>query len=153
MPESGKSYSDYAQHLATLMNGMLFLAGFTFTVVAILLTSLPNPEAVLSQLTFLFLTAVFYLCVFIAGFFSVEETYYCEHIPPSTRRMTIMNVLLFLALILFSLAFPLLFFLWDLTLLAAASGLMWLFFVTSAFLFIYTPFRKWRKDNSTSSKT
>lgn len=136
MLESGKSYSDYAQNLSNVMNGMLFFAGFTFTVVAILLTFLPDPKDLQSQLTLLFLTAIFYLTVFIAFFFMIEVTHYVEK-PPLTERGRIINALVFLTFLLIGLTFPLLFLLWDLTSLAAISGLIWLVFGISIFLFAF----------------
>jgi O-antigen/teichoic acid export membrane protein len=135
MLESGESYPEYAQNLSNVMNGMFFFAGFTFTVVAILLTFLPNPKALQSQLTLLFLTAVFYLTLFIALFFMVRVTFYVE-MPPLTGHAWVVNVLIFLTFLLIGLTFPLLFLLWDLTLLAAISGSMWLIFVLSIFLFV-----------------
>ena len=118
------------------MNGMFFFAGFTFTVVAILLTSLPNPKALQSQLTLLFLTAIFYLTVFIAFFLLIEVTFYVE-MPPLREHGGMLNALIFLTFLLIGLTFPLLFLLWDLTLLAAVSGLIWLLFGISIFLFIF----------------
>lgn len=144
MPESGKSYSDYAQNLSNVMNGMLFFAGFILTVVAILLTSLPNPIAMQSQLILLFLAAVFYLTVFLAIFCLIEVTYHCENIPPLTRRKRMANALVFLTFLLIGLAFPLLFLLWGLTSLVIISGLIWLLFAVSIYLFIWAPFQKMR---------
>ena len=152
MPEGGKSYSGYAQNLSNVMNGMLFFAGFTFTVVTILLTSLPNLRTVPSQFTLLFLTAIFYLTIFIAIFVEIEVAYYSENVPPSTKRVRIANALLFLTYFMIGLAFPLLFILWDLILLATISGLIWLLFAVSVFLFIFRPFQKWRAGKGKSGK-
>jgi hypothetical protein len=155
VPESGKSYPEYAQNLSNVMNGMLFFAGFTFTVVAILLTSLPNPQALQSQLTLLFLTAVFYLTLFIAFFFLVRVTFYVE-MPPLRRSSGLVNLLVFLAFLLIGLTFPLLFLLWDLTFLATISVLIWLIFGISIFLFVFKRKmkmdRKRRMDKGVSDK-
>jgi O-antigen/teichoic acid export membrane protein len=155
VPESGKSYSDYAQNLSNVMNGMFFFAGFTFTVVAILLTFLPNPKALQSQLTLLFLTVIFYLTVFIASFFMIEVTHYVEKPQLGERGRTI-NALVFLTFLLIGLTFPLLFLLWDLTSLAAVSGLIWLVFGVSIFLFVFKRKievdRKRRADKDVSDK-
>jgi hypothetical protein len=148
--EGGKSYSEYAQNLANVMNGMLFFAGFTFTVVAILLTSLPNPKTIQSEFTLLFLTAIFYLTVFLAIFFLIEVTRHIEKAPPLTRQRRIVNVLVFLTFLLIGLAFPLLFLLWDLTSLATISSLMWLLFAISILLFVFMPFQKWRAEKAKS---
>lgn len=152
MLEGGKSYSDYAQNLANVMNGMLFFAGFIFTVVAILLTSLPNPRNIQSQFTLLFLTAIFYLTVFLAFFFLINVTYHIEKAPPLTRQGRIVNVLILLTFLSIGLAFPLLFLLWNLTMLAAISSLMWLLFATASYLFVFKPFHEMRTGKGKSDK-
>jgi hypothetical protein len=134
--ESGKGYSDYAQNLSNVMNGMLFFAGFTFTVVTILLTSLQNPKALQTEFILLFFTAIFYLTVSIAFFFLIRVTFFIE-MPPLMKHGMMLNALIFLTFLLIGLTFPLLFLLWDLTLLAAVSGLMWVVFGTSIFLFVF----------------
>ena len=143
MSESGKSYPDYAQNLSNLMNGMFFFSGFTFTVVAILLTSLPNPKALQSQLTLLFLTTVFYLTLFLAFETLVEVTFHVE-MPPLKEHGGMVNALIFLTFLLIGLTFPLLFLVWNLTWLAAISGLIWLMFGISIFVFVFK--RKTKMD-------
>ena len=134
------------------MNGMLFLAGFTFTVVTILLTSLPNPKATQSQLMLLFLSSVFYLSIFVAVFAMVEIPRYASRVPPLTKRSRIGNILIFSTFLLIGLALPLLFLVLDLTLLALVSGLTWLFFAISTLFFVHRPFRKWRATQSDKIK-
>ena len=144
MSESGKGYSDYAQNLSNVMNGMLFFAGFIFTVVAILLTSLPNPKTLQSEFTLLFLTAIFYLVVFLAVFALMEVPRHAGNVPPVTRRVRMINALVFITFLLIGLTFPLLFLLWDLTTLAITSSIIWLGLAISSFVFIFKPFQKWR---------
>jgi len=150
VPEDGKSYADYAQNLSNVMNGMLFFAGFTFTVVAILLTSLPHPKALQSQLTLLFLTVIFYLTLFIAFSFLIRVTFYIE-MPPLREHAEIMNALIFLTFLLIGLTFPLLFLLWGLTLLAFISGVIWLIYCLSIFYFVFT--EKIEKDRKRRART
>jgi hypothetical protein len=128
------------------MSGMLFLAGFTFTVVTILLTRLTHPVTMQSQLILLFFTVFFYLLVFLASHFAIEVIYYCGYVPYLTKQTKITNTLVVLVTLLVGYAFPLLFLLWDLTLLATISGLIWTFFAIAVLLFIYLPFQKWRKN-------
>jgi len=150
VPEDRKNYSDYAQNLSNVMNGMFFFAGFTFTVVAILLTSLPHPKALQSQLTLLFLTAIFYLTLFIAFSFLIRFTFYIE-MPPLREHGEIMNALIFLTFLLIGLTFPLLFLLWDLTLLALISGVIWLIFGLSIYFFVFA--EKTEKDRKRRTRT
>ena len=144
MSESEKNYADYVKHLSNLMSGMLFLAGFTFTVVTILLTRLPDSSSVQSQLILLFFTVFFYLLIFLASHFAIEVIYYCESIPQLSIKTKITNTLVVLVILLVGFAFPLLFLLWELTLLATISSLIWTFFAIAIFLFVYVPFQKWR---------
>ncbi|MEM2147668.1 MAG: hypothetical protein QXJ94_03585 [Candidatus Bathyarchaeia archaeon] len=146
MSEDEKNYSDYVKHLSNLMSGMLFLAGFTFTVVTILLTRLPNPNVMQSQLILLFFTVFFYLLIFLASHFAIEVIYYCGCVPYLSKRTNITNALVVLVIILVGFALPLLFLLWDLTSLATISSLIWLFFAIAIFLFIYMPYQKWRRN-------
>jgi hypothetical protein len=142
--EGEKNYSDYVKHLSNLMSGMLFLAGFTFTVVTILLTRLPHLSSVQSQLILLFFTVFFYLLIFLASHFAIEVIYYCESIPPLSIQTKITNPLVVLVILLVGFALPLLFLLWELTSLATISGLIWVFFAIAIFLFVYMPFQRWR---------
>jgi len=151
LPEDGKNYSDYAQNLSNVMNGMLFFAGFTFTVVAILLTSLPNPKTLQSQLIFLFFTGTFYLTVFLAFDFMVDVTFYIE-MPLLKESGKKLNVLMFLTFLLIGLTFPLLFLLWNLTVLATISSLMWIIFGMSIFQFVFKEKVKMDRKRATSKE-
>jgi len=150
MPEDGKSYADYAQNLSNVMNGMFFFAGFTFTVVAILLTSLTHPKALQSQLTILFLTVIFYLTLFLAFNLLIRVTFHIE-MPPLREHGEIINALIFLTFLLIGLTFPLLFLLWDLTLLAFISGVIWLVFGFSIYFFVFT--EKIEQDRKRRART
>jgi len=56
VPHDESDYSDYIKHLSNLGGGLLFISGFMFTVITILLTQLPNLNSPQSQLnSFLFL--------------------------------------------------------------------------------------------------
>ncbi|MGB9676346.1 MAG: hypothetical protein ACPL0C_04085 [Candidatus Bathyarchaeales archaeon] len=145
MTEDRNNYSDYVKHLSNLMSGMLFLAGFTFTVVTILLTRLSNPNTVQSQLILLFFTVFFYLLIFLASHFAIEVIYYCEGVPQLSIQTKITNALVVLVILSVGFAFPLLFLLWELTSLATISCVIWMFFAVAIFLFVYMPFQKWRR--------
>lgn len=106
MSEGEKNYSDYVKHLSNLMSGMLFLAGFTFTVVTILLTRLPNPNTVQSQLILFFFTVFFYLLIFLASHFAIDVIYYRGCIPHLSKQTKITNSLVVLVILLVGFAFP-----------------------------------------------
>ena len=151
MLEGGKNYPDYAQNLSNVMNGMLFFAGFTFTVVAILLTSLPNPKTLQSQIIFLFFTGTFYMTVFLAFDFLVEVTFYIE-MPPLKELGKNLNALMFLTFLLIGLTFPLLFLLWNLIMLGTISSLMWIIFGISIFQFVFKEKVKMDRKRATSNE-
>lgn len=127
------------------MSGMLFLAGFTFTVITLLLTRLPDLYNVQSQLILLFFTVFFYMLIFLACHFAIEVIYYCECTPPLSRSTKITNALVVLVILLVGFAAPLIFLLWNLTALAFTSCLVWSFFAAAIFFFIYMPFQRWRR--------
>jgi hypothetical protein len=147
LEDNKESYPDYAQHLSNLMNGMMFLGGFIFTAVTILLTFVPNLTSAHVQLTLLFLTMVFYLAVLSGGTYAVEELYYLEHVPPLTKHIMAQSAMTFLVFVLFGVTFPLLFLLWDLITLTTISGLIWLVIVIYSVFSIWIPYQKWRRNN------
>lgn len=148
MSNNGKDYSDYIQHRSNVENGILFLAGFTFTAITILLTQLPDPNSLQPQLILLFLAVFFGLLFFVSGFSMVEMIYHCKDIPPLTRRIRFLNALLVLVANLSGFAVSLLFLLWNLTMLAMVSGIIWVFLIIANILFVWKPFQEYRKTIS-----
>ena len=138
-------YSDYIKHLSNLGSGLLFISGFMFTVITILLTQLPNLNSPQSQLTLFFFSVIFNLATFLAFFVTMEGIYYCRRIPPLSKRRAIINMLNLLVTVMIGLTVTLLFLLWNLTFLVITSGIVWMGFVISGFFFVWKPFTEYRK--------
>ena len=138
-------YSDYIKHLSNLGGGLLFISGFMFTVITILLTQLPNLNNPQSQLILFFFSLIFNLATFLAFFTTIEGIYYCRHVPPLSKRRTVINVLSLLITMMIGLTVTLLFLLWNLTFLVITSGIIWMGFVISGFVFVWKPFTEYRK--------
>ena len=143
--ENEKDYSDYVQHMSNLFNGLLFMLGFMFAVFAIVLTQLPDPSALSAQLTMFFFSILLGLIGFLALAIGSHVLYFCKRVPPLSKRIIALNTLHWLVCILEGLTVPLLFALWNLPLLAFASGIVWVLFTIADIVFIIRPFRKYRK--------
>ena len=83
MREQAEDYRDYTNHLSNLAKGLIFILGFMFTVITILLTQLPNPGTLQNQVTLIFLSIIFHVTAFFAFLFTLEPIYYCKKLPPS----------------------------------------------------------------------
>jgi len=138
-------YSDYIKHLSNLGGGLLFISGFMFTVITILLTQLPNLNSLQSQLILFFFSVVFNLATFLAFFTTIEGIYYCKRLPPLSKRHAVINVLGLLITMMTGLTVTLLFLLWNLTFLVITSGIVWIGFAISEFVFVWKPLTKYRK--------
>jgi hypothetical protein len=138
-------YSDYIKHRSNLGSGLFFVLGFMFTVITIVLSRVPNLDSLQSQLILLFFTGVFNLVGFLAFLLTIEGIYLCRRVPPSSKRLTVINVLGFLVTILMGFSVTLLFLLWNLTFLVVASGIVWALFVIAEFVFVWKPFAEHRK--------
>lgn len=148
MSENERDYSDYIQHMSNVVSGLFALGGFIFTAITILLTQLPNPNTLQSQLVLLFLAVFFDLLMFVSSFSTVEMIYHCRDIPPLTRRIRFLNALLTLVANLSGFAVSLLFLLWNLTMPAIVSGLVWGFLVIAIIFLEWKPFQEYRKTAS-----
>ena len=148
LSKNEEDYSDYLRHRTNLVSTLSLLAGFTFTVITMLLTQLPNPSRLQSQLTLFFLAVLFDLFVFLVEYNRTASIRLCRKVPPLTRAIAIDNGLISLGVCLWGVAVTLMFLLWDLTFLAIASGVVWAAFMASDYIFIMKPFQEHRKTIS-----
>jgi hypothetical protein len=96
-------------------------------------------------LTFFFFSVIFNLATFLAFFVTIEGIYYCRRVPPLSKRFAVINVLSFLVTIMIGLTVTLLFLLWNLPFLVITSGIVWMGFVISGFVFVWKPLTEYRK--------
>jgi hypothetical protein len=148
MTHEGEDYSDYSRHINTSISGLTLISGFTFTAITLLLTRLDNPSSLGSQLMLLFLVILFYLNGSIAEHLSVETLYFCKKVPPQTQKIAIRTALMFLSYVLFALAIPFMFLLFDLVYLSVVTFIIWFFVVLADLIFVYKPLRENRKRHT-----
>jgi len=143
-----EDYSDYSRHINTTISGLTLIDGFAFTAITLLLTRHDQPSSLASQLVLLFLTILFDLNSLIVQHLGVETLYYCRKVPPKTRKVAVRTALMFLSSVLFGMAIPLMFFLFDLVYLSVATAVIWLLVVLAGFVFTYRPLRGYRKKHA-----
>ena len=148
MSKNEKDYSDYVEQFYNLTNGLHFFAGFTFTSITILLTQLPDPNSIYSQLTLFLLALLFYSFIFLALYARAEVTYFMKNRPPLSKRRTAFNLAILLVFSMSGLTIILMFLLWNLVYLALTSGITWTLYIISVFIFIVKPFQEHRKKVS-----
>lgn len=136
-------YSDFLTQLSGLTSELSLFCGFTLTVITILVTNLPDPSVLLAQISLLFLTIMLNLLQFLLGWVMTMRTIFCRYLPlKSIRYSNIFNPLLFLCLCLWGLSVVLIYLLWNLTYLAVASAIVWIFFLSIAHVFFWRQFRE-----------
>ncbi len=145
MTQNGKDYSDYMKFLSNLASGQAFLAGFTFTVIVLLLTRLPDPSSISSQLVLFFLTVMFGLFMFLWTSLNVELLYSVKNIPKSTKRMDLLRVLVVIADMMSGASVMLIFLLWNLIYLFSASLAMYAIIIIVDIFGIVKPLQEYRR--------
>lgn len=59
----------------------IFLCGFTFTILTLLVINLPDPNTLISQLILLFITVMFDLLLYLILLINVEALQFCRNVP------------------------------------------------------------------------
>ena len=136
-------YSDFLSQLSGLTSELSLFCGFTLTVITILVTRLPDPSVLLAQVSLFFLTVMLNLLQFLLGWVMIMRTLFCRYLPlGDIRHSEVFNPLLFTCLCLWGLSVVLIYLLFDLTYLAAASAGVWLFFIIVAYIFLWRRFKE-----------
>jgi len=143
-----EDYSDYIKYLSNVVSIFSFFAGFTLTTITLLITLLPDPSSIMSQLTLFFLAVLFDLSLFFMGCNVILVIYFCRNVPPLTKRLATITTLGTTVLQLGGIGIVLMFLLFDLIYLALASGVVWTLVVTATFIFTYKPLKEYRKTRA-----
>lgn len=143
-----KDYSDWIQYMSNVANTLSLFSGFTFTSITILLTLLPDPRQISSQITLFLLSALLDFFLFLMGWQTIFVIYHCRSVPPLTRGMAIASRLWFSSFGLLCIAVTIMFLLWNLTYLAFASGLALVLVLILFYTFAWKPYIKFRKVQS-----
>ena len=150
MSERDEHYEQYFSHNRAIASTLSLFCGFIFTAITLLLTSYPNIQDSLAQITLFFLTFVFYVSLYTLMDNLEMGFHYIEKVPPLTLRVAPFFRLL-IVFYLFGTAVVLMFVLFGLLNLAVVSGTLWAIFVLVSILSIVRPFikqsvaREWMK--------
>ena len=150
MPKNEKDYSDYIQHLSTVSNSISLLTGFTFTSITVLLTLLPDPSLLFSQITLFLLMFLLYLLHFLSNWVTTESIRHCRRVPKLKRSTSVFNLLMFMAAPLFGVAILLMFLIFNLIYLTLISLVVQISFLILVYITIWKPFLEYRKKPSES---
>ena len=133
MTDNEKEYREYLKDLSDLRVTMLSLfSGFTFTTIVLLLNQLPDPHAVLSQITLLFLAVMFELFLFLLQWqttikMGMWSDFKITSPPPRSRwELTVFNTIMSSAFTLWGISLAIILLLWSLKYLALAAGIAWI---------------------------
>ncbi len=148
MSANEKDYSSYLAYESMAVQVLALLCGFTFTSITVLLTLLPDPKQVLSQVTLFFLAFMFDLMLFMLSFAMFYLAFCVKAVPPEAKGRRSMMWLWFLIFSLWGISIVLMFLLWNLIYLALTSGIMYALFAILTVIFVWKPaielFRKLR---------
>jgi hypothetical protein len=127
--ENEAEYTEYVKAVDRSRVTMLSLfSGFTFTAITLFLVQLPDPSSFISQLTLFFLVVLFDLCLFLLAWQTIIMigTWNVSKTPARSKwELSVFNLLLIIAFILWGWSVVLMFLLWNLTFLTMVSGVLW----------------------------
>ena len=137
MSANEKDYSSYLAYESVAIHVLALFCGFTFTAITILVTRLPDPTQIMSQVTLFFLAFLLDLMQFTL-FFAIFYLVYCiKEVPPETKMRRKVAWLYYLSFSLWGVAIVLMFLLWNLTYLALASGIMYALFTILGYILVF----------------
>jgi hypothetical protein len=142
-----KDYSDYIKHLSNMGNMYSFLSGFMFTAITVLITRLPDPSSIMTQVVLFFMALMLDIFIFYMGNFYQGVIYLCKNVPSYSGRKSLFNLLSDASVILgLGGTTMLLFLLWNLTYLALAQTIAWVLTSIATYKSIFKPYYK-KKGN------
>ena len=146
MSEDENNWSDYIKHRSNLINIFALLCGFTFTAITILVTRLPEPDSLSSQLILLFSSTLLDLFVFLLLLNTVNIFSYIQRIPQPTMTTNIISILSVVSIGLWGYLLPFVFLLLNLTMIGSTATVIWTLILALGVAFIWKPFEQRRKN-------
>ena len=146
--ESSSDYSDYLKYISTISGITALFAGFDFTVLTLLLTRLPDPSTVPAQITLYAMAVLFLILIYLVGWTGMLLMYLWRRIPPMTPRMRASAVLVFGAHLSVCAPVFLMFFLWQMTVLASVTLLTWIAFAIASYVHIWRPLTRFKQTRN-----
>jgi len=149
MPEVEEDYSDFIGHLANASSIASLFAGFTLTVLFILITRFPDPSPILIQSVLFLLSFLFDLFTFLVSWLGNLDIRYIKDLPPYTKGMKACGFLESFGISAFGIVMVLVFIFFKLDGLALISLMTWSVFMIMSYFFTYKPtFEKRRMKSS-----
>ncbi|MFW9810452.1 MAG: hypothetical protein ACFFE6_13825 [Candidatus Thorarchaeota archaeon] len=145
MTTEKKDYSDYISFLINGVNIASLFSVFTFTVITLLVTQLPDPSLFIAQVILFFLALIFELLLFIISWSFWYILYFCEYVPPMTGTAKLATLFAFAMYQMFGIVIIMMFLLLNLESLAFAAFLMWLIFIILIYFFNYRPLTRFKE--------
>lgn len=145
-----EDYSDWIQYMSNVTHALSVFSGFTFTSITILLTLLPDPSQISSQVTLFLLSILLDFFLLFMGWQTMLLVYYCKNVPPLTTRLRLSSRLWFSSFGLLCMAVTTMFLLWNLTYLALASAIAFVLVMIIFYRFALKPYIKFRTAQSPS---
>jgi len=139
LTSNGDDSSGYVNSITSIIKGMYFVAGFTFTVVALLLTLLKDPTSMFFQVILFLLNTLLDLSIFLAAWYAIHLSTIFPYAPHITRGLNAATFLTFIVAALTTLITTLLFFLFGMVYLGLVSSIEWVVLDISAYYFIMKP--------------
>jgi len=131
-----------------------FFSGFMFTAIIVLITRLPAPSSIMTQLVLFFMAVMLDIFMFCMGRFYQAVVYLCKNVPVYSGRKNLFNLLSDVSVILgLGGTTVLLFLLWDLIYLALAQTVAWVLTSIAVYKSILEPHYEKRKHSETTSSS
>ena len=145
---TSSDYSDYLKYISTISGITALFAGFDFTVLTLLLTRLPDPSSVPAQIILYVMSVLFLILIYLVGWTGNLLMYLCRRVPPMTPRLRATAVLVFGAHLSVCTPVFLMFFLWQMTVLASATLVTWIAFAIISYVYIWRPLIRFKQTRN-----
>ncbi len=152
MSKYENDWSDYIKHRSNLINIFALLCGFTFTAITILVTRLPEPNSLASQLILLFSSTLLDLFVILLLLNTLNIFSYIQRIPQPTKTTNIISVLSVVSIALWGYLLPFVFLLLNLALIGSTATIVWTSILVLGVSFIWKPFEQLRRKPPAKNK-
>jgi len=137
-------YSDYIAWGTNSNRNYATMAGFALTSLTLLITLLPDPGQMSSQVTLFFVMFMADLLSFVAWWGATDLVFLCRRVPPLTKQLKIFNYLSVSGYAMVGLIPGLMFLAKNLMYLALVSWSVWIVFLIVVYVVCWKPFRTYR---------
>jgi hypothetical protein len=137
-------YSDYIAWGTSSNRNYVTMAGIAFTSLTLLITLLPDPSQMFSQVMLFFVMFMIDILSFVGWWGAADLLYLCRKTPPLTKQLKIFNYLSVSGYSLVGLTPGLMFLAKNLMYLALVSWFVWIVFLVAMYVICWKPFRTFR---------